>query len=125
YIAAGVTIALVREVGYRQFAYPATLSRDLENQTSMYRALLGKHDPADVATLFSTAGHDERSTAWGMVSFLTSRRDFALALASLCTEAMERFPAYRDARANLQGPSASRLSLHPLRREPVRRVYGV
>jgi hypothetical protein len=74
-------IVLVRQVGYRQFAYPATLSKNFDNQLSMTREALRKHDPAVVQQLFARAGYQERTIAWGMVAFLTRRGDLALALA--------------------------------------------
>jgi glycosyltransferase involved in cell wall biosynthesis len=82
-IVARAGILLVRQVGYRQFAYPATLSKNFDNQLSMTREALRKHDPAVVQQLFTRAGYHERTIAWGMVAFLTLRGDFALALAWL------------------------------------------
>ena len=78
-------IVLVRQVGYRQFAYPATLSKDFDDQRSMTREALRKHDPTVVHQLFARAGYHERTIAWAMVAFLTLRGDFALALAWLDT----------------------------------------
>ena len=75
-----IGIVLVRQVGYRQFAYPATLSKNFDNQLSMTREALRKHDPAVVQQLFARAGYHERTIAWGMVAFLTLRGDFARAL---------------------------------------------
>ena len=80
-IVAGSRIVLVRQVGYRQFGYASTLSRDIDNQLSMTRAALRKHAPALVHELFTSAGFHERTTAWGMVAFLTLRGDLAQALA--------------------------------------------
>ena len=84
-IVANASIVLVRQVGYRQFAYPATLSRNFDNQLSMTRDALRKHDPALVQQLFTRAGYHERTVAWGMVAFLTLRGDFERALAWLDT----------------------------------------
>jgi tetratricopeptide (TPR) repeat protein len=78
-------ILLVRQVGYRQFAYPATLSKHFDNQLSMTRDALRKHDPARVQQLFTRAGYHERTIAWGMVAFLTLRGNYSLALAWLET----------------------------------------
>lgn len=83
-IVGNAVILLVRQVGYRQFAYPATLSKNLDNQLST-RDALRKHDPAVVHELFTRAGYHRRTIAWGMVSFLTLRGDFATALAWLET----------------------------------------
>ena len=79
------SILLVRQVGYRQFAYPATLSKNFDNQLAMTREALRKHDPALVQQLFTRAGYHERTIAWGMVTFLTMRGDYARALSWLDT----------------------------------------
>jgi glycosyltransferase involved in cell wall biosynthesis len=84
-IVADARIVLVRQVGYRQFAYPATLSKDFDHKWSMTREALRKHDPVVVHQLFTRAGYHERTVAWGMVAFLTLRGDFARALAWLDT----------------------------------------
>jgi glycosyltransferase involved in cell wall biosynthesis len=79
-IVAGCRVALVRQVGYRQFAYPSSLSRDIDNQHAMLRTALRKHDPSDVEAMFRRAGYQPRTVAWSMVSFLTLRGDFDAAL---------------------------------------------
>lgn len=87
-IAADHRVALVREVGYRQFAYPDTLSRDIDNQRAMLRTALRKHAPADIEARFGRAGLDARALAWSMVTFLTLRGDLSLVL-----ERLETLPA--------------------------------
>jgi glycosyltransferase involved in cell wall biosynthesis len=82
-IVAGSTISLVREPGYRQFAYRSTLSRNADSQRSMVGAALRKHDPSDVETIFQRAGYTARTTAWCMVHFLTLRGEYLEALAWL------------------------------------------
>jgi glycosyltransferase involved in cell wall biosynthesis len=79
-VAADRRILLVREAGYRQFAFPRTLSRDLTNQAQMVRAALAKHDPLDVEQRYRRAGYHPRTIAWGMVAFLTLRGDYYAAL---------------------------------------------
>ena len=78
-------IVLVRQVGYRQFAYPPTPLKNFDTQQSMTRQALRKHDPTVVQQLFARAGYHERTIAWGMVSFLTLRGDYSRALAWLDT----------------------------------------
>ena len=184
-VAADHRIALVRHVGYRQFAYDGTLSRDLGNQALMMRVVLGKHDPLAVEARFRRAGYHPRTVAWGMVAFLTQRGDYRAALAwverlpsgsrrefqrgtllaalgrhdeavapleaafdeagapelcnnfgvvlaalnrtveanSLFADALRQFPEYYDASENLLSERPSRLTLLPLRSDPVRADY--
>jgi tetratricopeptide (TPR) repeat protein len=184
-VAADHRIALVRHVGYRQFAYAGTLSRDLGNQALMMRVALGKHDPLQVEARFRRAGYHPRTVAWGMVAFLTQRGDYRAALTwverlppgsrrefqrgtllaalgrhdeavapleaafdeagapelcnnfgvvlaalnrqveanSLFADALRQFPEYHDASVNLLSERPSRLTLLPLRSEPVRADY--
>jgi Flp pilus assembly protein TadD len=79
-ITVGNRISLERHIGYRQFAYPRTLSRDRENQAAMTRKALRKHAPSQVEALFRRAGFTPRSVAWGMVSFFVLRGDYGDAL---------------------------------------------
>lgn len=184
-IVAEQRVVLVREVGYRQYAYPQSLSRDVKNQKQMVGIALRKHDPAGVRRLFEQAGYDRESTVEFMVTFLTMRGDLALALsgvaelpighrrdfregtllaalgrhqqargpleraahdapsaevlnnlgvvlaalgqeresAQLFQRALRMFPGYADAAANAAAELASRLTLLPLREEPVRDDY--
>jgi hypothetical protein len=98
-IVENASIVLVRQVGYRQFAYPATLSKNFDNQLSMTRDALRKHDPALVQQLFTRAGYHGRTIAWGMVAFLTMRGDYARAVvaghaaAGIATGVSPRNPA--------------------------------
>jgi tetratricopeptide (TPR) repeat protein len=183
-IVAGRHIALVRQAGYRQFSSRSTPS-DTGDEQRM-RAALQKHAPSVVERLFTSAGYHARTIAWGMVSFLTLRGDYALALAwldtlpqgarrefhrgtllaalgeheralaplqqaydeagvpellnnfgvvlaavgrtaeanSLFADALREFPGYTDASANLLAERPTRLTLLPLRREPVRSEYS-
>jgi glycosyltransferase involved in cell wall biosynthesis len=73
-------ILLERRVGYRQFAYPSSLSRNRENQAAMVRAALRKHHPHDVEERFGRTGYHARTVGWGMVGFLTLRGDYQEAL---------------------------------------------
>jgi tetratricopeptide (TPR) repeat protein len=82
-IAADVRIALVRQVGYRQFTYPSTVANDADSQAEMTRAALRKHDPKVVLQFLRSAGYHERTIAWSMVAFLTRRGDFSVALSWL------------------------------------------
>jgi hypothetical protein len=110
-------IVLVRQVGYRQFAYPDTLSKDFDNQVSMTREALRKHDPAVVQQLFARAGYQERTIAWGMVAFLTLRGDFALALAWV-----ERLPP-GSRREFHRGTLLAALGRHAEALDPLQQAY--
>jgi glycosyltransferase involved in cell wall biosynthesis len=79
-ITADRRIVLERRVGYRQFAYPSSLSRNRENQAAMVRAALRKHHPHDVEERFRRTGYHARTVGWGMVGFLTLRGDYQEAL---------------------------------------------
>lgn len=80
-IAAGERIALVREAGYRQYAYPASLSRDADNQLAMLRVALRKHQPPAIETALSAAAVDGADRFRSMATFLTLRGDYDAALA--------------------------------------------
>ena len=82
-IVAAVPVSLVRECGYRQFTYPTTLSRDLDNQRRMCQIALRKHDPSLVRKLLAGAGSNAKQIAWALVSFHVFRGDFEDALSWL------------------------------------------
>jgi len=77
----GGRFTLLEDIGYRSYAYPGSISRHADNQRSMYRIALLKHSYDDVRKLCSLAGHDERITAWCLVSMAIFRRDFPAASA--------------------------------------------
>jgi tetratricopeptide (TPR) repeat protein len=116
-IVADAGVVLVRQVGYRQFAYPATLAKNSENQLSTTREALRKHDPAVVQQLFVRAGYQERTIAWGMVAFLTLRGDFALALAWV-----ERLPP-GSRREFHRGTLLAALGRHAEALDPLQQAY--
>jgi glycosyltransferase involved in cell wall biosynthesis len=79
-IRAGARFHLLPVPGYRLYAYPQSISRNLDNQRRMYRDLLLKHSYSDVRRLYLEAGHDQRIAAWGLVSFSLFREDYSKAL---------------------------------------------
>jgi glycosyltransferase involved in cell wall biosynthesis len=79
-VAAGARFCLLDEPGYRQYAYPNSMSRRRENQLEMYRLCLLKHDYDTVQRLFHQDGYDARISAWGLASMALFRRDFEKAL---------------------------------------------
>jgi glycosyltransferase involved in cell wall biosynthesis len=87
-VKAGARICLLESIGYRLYAYPQSISRQIDNQRRMYRNLLRKHSYEDVRILYTQAGHDARIAAWGLVSMALFREDYARALDFL-TKAQE------------------------------------
>lgn len=82
-VAAGARIALVRQVLYRQYAYPSSLSRDLERQRRMCARALAKHQPEQVEVLLRKAGLGEAECAWTLVAFHVFQEDYPAALRAL------------------------------------------
>jgi hypothetical protein len=82
-IAVGMRLELLPDVGYRVHASPATLSRDLPNQRTMYRRALGKHRYPDVEALLHRRGASPRQIAWTLVSLAAYRGDWPAATSAL------------------------------------------
>jgi glycosyltransferase involved in cell wall biosynthesis len=66
--------------GYRMYAYPASLSRDLTRQRQALAAALRKHPYEDVRRLYRDAGHGARIAAWALVMMAQFRADPRAAL---------------------------------------------
>lgn len=79
-LAARANICLVRAPLYRQFAYAASVSRQLENQRQMCGHALAKHDPRAVEVQLREAGLDDVECAWVLVSFFVFRGELGEAL---------------------------------------------
>jgi len=79
-VAAGARIQLLEGAGYRQYGYPFTLSRRIENQRRMYRTALKKHTYAEVRMLYLDACHDRRIATWGLASMALFREEYGRAL---------------------------------------------
>jgi glycosyltransferase involved in cell wall biosynthesis len=73
----------VPHCGYRQFAYPSSLSRDHLHQREWVATVLRKHDYDDVAGRYVAAGFDERIASWALVSMASFRGEWSSALAFL------------------------------------------
>jgi hypothetical protein len=69
--------------GYRMYAYPSSLSRDLGRQRTHLAAVLRKHAYRDVRRLYGAAGFGARIAAWATVMIAQYRNDHATALAAL------------------------------------------
>jgi glycosyltransferase involved in cell wall biosynthesis len=63
----GARFAFGDSVGYRMYAYPNSVSRNLTRQRLALVAALRKHDYAAVHQLYLAHGYDERLAAWALV----------------------------------------------------------
>lgn len=80
-LVSGLRAALVREVGYRMYTYPTSVSRQLDNQRAMYRKALRKHAYSVVRRLLEQAGAAPRVVVWTLVSLAIFREELDTALA--------------------------------------------
>ncbi len=79
-IAQGATIGWGGTVGYRMYAYPTSLSRNLPRQRAALAASLRKHDLETVRALYLQNGYDERVAAWAAVVIAQFRGEWQAAL---------------------------------------------
>jgi glycosyltransferase involved in cell wall biosynthesis len=79
-IRAGGRCAVTESVGYRQYAYPTSLSRDLARHGQMVRRALLKHEYDEVARLYDHAGLAPRIAAWALCTMAVFRDEFGRAL---------------------------------------------
>jgi glycosyltransferase involved in cell wall biosynthesis len=79
-IAARGHIELLPVAGYRQYTYPESMSRRIDNQRAMYGAALAKHDYTAVNRLYLEAGLSRRIAVWGLISMALFRNDHDIAL---------------------------------------------
>lgn len=82
-VASGARWRLIDEPGYRQCAYPASLSRNLANQRQMLAAALRKHSYTEIAGCLDRGGWPERVREWALVSVALFRGEWPEALARL------------------------------------------
>ena len=82
-IAKGARFSYLRENGYRMYAYPGSVSRDLPRIRSATALALRKHAYEKVRNLCLSAGYSPRVAAWVLVSMATFREEFDSALAFL------------------------------------------
>jgi glycosyltransferase involved in cell wall biosynthesis len=79
-LTAGARFSFVDEPGYRVYAYPGSLSRNLAAQRRMYATLLRKHAYDDVRALYRRAGCLQPTSAWALASMAIFREEYATAL---------------------------------------------
>lgn len=67
-------------VGYRMFAYPGSLSRNLDRQRSALTLALRKHEYSDVHRMYLDAGYSGRIASWALVMLAQYRGESRQAL---------------------------------------------
>ncbi|MGE3957562.1 MAG: glycosyltransferase [Vicinamibacterales bacterium] len=82
-IAGGARFHWSDRIGYRIYAYPASVSRNIARQRAAIATALGKHGWESIRGLYRAAGYGERIAAWALVSVALFRRQPAEALAFL------------------------------------------
>jgi glycosyltransferase involved in cell wall biosynthesis len=65
--------------GYRQYAYPTSVSRQLAHRRAGVKALLAKHGYPMIRARYAAAGHGYAITAWALAAVAIYREDFASA----------------------------------------------
>lgn len=68
------------EVGYRIYAYPGSVSRQVERQRAAVATALKKHEYEAVRQRLVAAGYSGRIAAWSLVSMALFRREYGAAL---------------------------------------------
>ena len=79
-VQAGARLGIGYDVGYRMYAYPQSLSRNLTRQRTSLAAALRKHEYEDVRTRYLRAGLSPRLAAWALVSMAQFRNEPEAAL---------------------------------------------
>lgn len=79
-IARGARFAWSERVGYRIYAYPTSVSRNIARQRAAVAVALRKHSYESIAALYHGAGYSERVTAWALVSVALFRQEPEAAL---------------------------------------------
>ncbi len=94
----GARFGMSRNIGYRQFAYAHSLSRDLSRQRGAVREVMKKHDYKDVKQLFDRYGFDGRIAFWALCSMAIFREEYVAAARFL----KRAFPSGSDANEILE-----------------------
>jgi glycosyltransferase involved in cell wall biosynthesis len=79
-IAKGATFGYLKESGYRIYAYPGSVSRNLPRMLSATAIVLKKHSYDDIYKLCRNAGYTHRVSSWVLVSMATFRTEYNIAL---------------------------------------------
>ncbi len=94
----GAHFGMSRNIGYRQFAYTHSLSRDLSLQRGAVRTVMKKHRYEDVEQLFDRYGLGGRVAFWALCSMAIFREEYAAAAQFL----EKAFPSGSDANEILE-----------------------
>jgi glycosyltransferase involved in cell wall biosynthesis len=79
-IADGATFLHLPESGYRMYAYPKSVSRNLPGIRAATATSLRKHNYDDVRRLCLDAGYPQRIISWILVAMATFREEYEIAL---------------------------------------------
>jgi tetratricopeptide (TPR) repeat protein len=67
-VAAGATISYDDSIGYEMFAYPTSVSRNLDNQLAMYARVLRKFPLRFIRSFYLQQGSDPVTALWACVT---------------------------------------------------------
>lgn len=76
---AGARFVISTDVGYNQYAYPQSLSRDLSLQRGAVKRVMKKHRYEDVEGLFMRHELGERISSWALCSMAIFREEYPTA----------------------------------------------
>lgn len=79
-IARGARFSWHETVGYRIYAYPGSVSRNIPRQRAALATALRKHSYESVRALYSAAGYSSRIAAWALFSMALFRNEPEAAL---------------------------------------------
>jgi glycosyltransferase involved in cell wall biosynthesis len=79
-IRTGATLGIGDEVGYRMYAYPGSVSRNVVRQRTALATAVRKHQYEDVRGLYLNAGFAPRIASWALVMMALFREEPAAAL---------------------------------------------
>ena len=110
----GARVAYEPVPGYRQFAYPTSVSRAIADRRAGVRALLGKHPYPLIRARFDSAAYGEAISAWALTAVALYREDWPAAAAFLDEAAalMTDPLAVLEADGPCPYPEGWRLSFH-------------
>ncbi|MCC7416250.1 MAG: glycosyltransferase family 2 protein [Acidobacteria bacterium] len=80
-IAAGARLGLGAKAGYRMYAYPESVSRDLDRQRAALAKVAAKHPYAHVRRAYLASDYTARVAGWALVALALYRGDPLSALA--------------------------------------------
>ena len=79
-LAGGARFEILASIGYRQYHYPSSLSRNLKVQRAAVATALAKHDYQIAKGHYVSAGFSQRMASWALCSMALFRGEFDRAL---------------------------------------------